>query len=306
MGNTFLAWVGLVSVLVSLPAWAHAQPGVEPSSPSPQENSDPAVPPPPPPQENSDPAALPPPAATATVAAPPPVITSTKQAGILEDANSGANFITPTALMPPEGTWSFNSTELFFLGASYSFTDQVLFSIQTLVPIVPDEFQPYMLTGKFGLVDSGQVHLALHGALAGSILNDGDQNDSFNTLTLGGTLTFCLDGECHSYLNGYAGLGFLLASDVDQTSVPVVFGGALAKKLGRHVKLLIEVDSGAVIGDYDEVADGVLGFYGLRFAYSSIAVNAGLVRPFGPDVEMDAFPLGFPWVGFTYRGLPEG
>ena len=58
--------------------------------------------------------------------------------GIANDASSGRLYLSPTALMPPKGTWSFSSSELLLLGLSYSFTDRVAFSVTTLFPVTDD------------------------------------------------------------------------------------------------------------------------------------------------------------------------
>jgi len=244
-------------------------------------------------------------AAPSAVAEESPAATGASE-GVLHDTNSGAVFVAPSALTSPQGTWTVQDTELFFIGASYALTDTFSLSAHTLVPIDPGEFQPYLLSGKVALINHGRLRLAAQAVLAGALIDTSDDNDTFSSLVAGGAATYCLDSECHSYLNGYVGGGFLLDLSESQNSVPLILSAGLVQKLSRHVKLAVEIDSGAVAGEYDAVADGILAFYGVRFTSTTIGVNAGLVRPFGKDVDLDVFPLGFPWVSFTYRALPGG
>ncbi len=116
--------------------------------------------------------------------------------------------------------------------------------------------------------------------------------------------SLCLDTECHSFLNGYIGGLVVLDSDADQTSLPLIISAGITQRLTKRVKLLVEIDGGAVVGDYDAVGDGVLAWYGARFTGRNLAVNVGFAKPIIEDLDSDVLPLGFPWVSLTYRGLP--
>jgi hypothetical protein len=83
--------------------------------------------------------------------------------------------------------------------------------------------------------------------------------------------------------------------------VPFVGAVTLVGRLGRHVKLVAEVDTAFVAGQVNDVADGALAWYGLRFTSSMIGVDVGFVRPIG--VGDTGLVLGLPMVTFSYRNI---
>lgn len=218
--------------------------------------------------------------------------------GILNDAGASGMWLSPTALMAPEGTWSFEDNELFILGGSYSFTDNFAVSMHTLVPLGQDFF-PFTLSAKYGLVDEGSLRLAVTGTVFGLAGVD----DAGYSGGVGGVASLCLDTQCHSFLNGYVG-ALTVFSETSTTSVPIMFSGGITQRITDRVKLIVEVDGGAVIGDYDAIGDGFLAWYGVRFLGGQVlAVNVGFVKPIIED-ESGGLPLGLPWVSLVYRGLP--
>lgn len=219
--------------------------------------------------------------------------------GVLDDANSGRTWMSPTALTPPKGTWTFSNHMLFLVGGSYSPTDTVAISASTLIPISNE--QPFFgyFTGKAQLVRTGRVRFAGHASAV--IITDDDSDDGFAVGTLGGALTYCLDPACHSILNVFAGGGF--SSETDNSSVPIVVAGSLIQRLSKRVKLVLEADSALILGEINDVGEGVLAWYGARFTSRNIGVDFGLFKPLCADCDTeDVFPLGFPWLSFTYRG----
>lgn len=238
---------------------------------------------------------------TAPPAAAEPV--STVEAGVQEDANSGRTWLSPTALTPPAGTFSIQSSELFIIGASYAFTDRFVVSANTLIPVGSEVPLILLTTLKLKVADLGRVKLAAHANLNyfGDLADDEDE--SFGTALLGAVGTICIDRGCHSILNGYVGAGFLLETDGDQEAVPLLLSAALVSRLGRRLKLVLEANSGVVVGEVNDVSEGGLVWYGLRFTSSAIGVDLGLVKPFCEDCDTEEFPIGVPWLNFTYRAL---
>jgi hypothetical protein len=114
---------GLVVVAVlSLAGVSHAQPGA-PSQPPPPPPDTGGAPAPPPDQPPPPVMPAPPPVAPMPIMQPPPPPPPADpypgiDRGIIEDANSGRNWFSPTALTPPKGTWSFTDFELLVVGAS--------------------------------------------------------------------------------------------------------------------------------------------------------------------------------------------
>ncbi len=97
----------------------------------------------------------------------------------------------------------------------------------------------------------------------------------------------------------------MLDTDADQTSLPLVVSAGITQRLTKRLKLLVEIDGGAVLGEYDAVGDGVLAWYGARITGRNLAVNIGFAKPIIEDLDSDVLPLGLPWVSLTYRGSPE-
>ncbi|HET7503600.1 MAG TPA: hypothetical protein VFK02_21405 [Kofleriaceae bacterium] len=263
----------------------YAQPGNQP----PSEPAEPAEPPPPPP------AMAPPPSAMPAQGQPGPA--SSVDPGVRDDANAGRGWLSPTALTEPGGTWSISDYELFLVSIGYAVNDQLSISATTIPPLTEDFPLWLLLSGKVQIAKIGRVRAALQGAVTYFTSND-SSNDSFTAADLGGALTLCLDDGCNSHLSGFVGAGF--ARDTD-SSVPFLGAATLVARLGRHVKLVGEVDSAFIAGQVNDVADGALIWYGLRFTSSMIGVDVGFVRPIG--VDDSGLVLGIPVLTFSYRNI---
>ncbi len=220
------------------------------------------------------------------------------EAGVLNDANSGRVFVSPTALTAPAGTWSFNDYELVIVGASYAFTDNFSVSLSGLAPITDDT--PVFLIGstKLRLLRSSGWHVAAHGA----VFYGSDDGDGAGVATLGGAVTRCLDVDCHSLLNAYLAAGIAIDPDVDQTSVPFIASIGYVQRLTNRLKLAVEGDFGFSTGEVNDVAEGLLLWYGARITSKNIGVDLGFARPICEDCDA-GLALGLPWIGFTYRGI---
>lgn len=257
------------------------------------------------PEEPVEPGLAPPPSPEMVAPQPPPPPAppaapgSTKEPGILEDANAGRSWLVPTALMPPAGTWWVSDFELFFAGAGYAPTDSTTVSVTTLLPIVEDMPLWALLSGSAQLVDAGQFKLAAHGTFTYFSESSGGSTLSTYGGSLGGAATYCLARDCYSHVTGYVAAAF--AKDSDNSAVPFIVGGAGVFKVARRVRLVFEADSAFVLGEINENIDGFLGWYGVRFTSRNIGVDLGFTRPVG--VGDTGFVLGVPFVSFTYRGM---
>jgi hypothetical protein len=261
--------------------------------PPPPDMAPPGEPMPPPGEAMPQPPPPPPPAPVAVAATAPP---STVDQGVVEDANAGRGWLAPTALTPPAGTWSFSDFELFVISAGYAVTDKVQVSATTLIPIVSDMPTWVLLNGKAQIIRAGKVR----GAVQAALTYAGVDGDSATALELGGALTFCIDEACHSHISGFLGAGF---AHEDQSAVPFMFAFEGAFRVGKHLKLILEADSGFVAGEIDAAADGFLAWYGVRFTSSFLGVDLGFMKPICDGCESDELPMGFPFVSFTYRNL---
>ena len=232
---------------------------------------------------------------------PPPPQNSDVDEGVVQDANAGRNWLTPTALTPPAGTWSFSDFQLFFGSLGYAVTDRFTLSATILMPVIED--MPF-----FGIASAkGQVLRSgnLRGALQLNILYASEDDSSITAANLGGVLTMCIDAQCHSHFSGYLGAGFGLDFDEEQTSIPFVAAVAAVFRVGRHIKFVFEADTAFVTGEIDEAANGFLGWYGVRFTSKHIGVDLGFAKPICEDCDIDEFPMGFPFLAFTYRGYND-
>ncbi len=292
-------------------------PGTPPpaGAPAPVAPGSPYAPPPtpfaPPPQ---DPMAGPP---TLVAAVPPAVVVAeaappvpTHRQGRLQDPHIDRgliNIISPTAETQPKGSFSFTDYELLLMGITYGVTDQLQVSLTTMAPITEDMPLFAIIGGKLQLVSSGNLHFALVGNLFyGSDGDSGSSSDSASAALLGGAVSLCLDPTCASLLSGALQAGFAL--EADQNGVlPYLVSVSVSKKVGRRVKLLAGFDTAGVTADGDnELADGGLLSYGLRFFSSDIAGDIGFIKPvcLSSRVEGDCdggLVMGVPWVDFSYR-----
>jgi hypothetical protein len=252
------------------------------------------------------------PVAPAMVAPLPPP--TTVDLGTLEDANAGRNWLSPTALTPPAGTWSFSDYELLVVGASYGVTDHFVVSVDTMIPVISGFYWGYV-SAKYQLVKAGRLRVAVQGGLAvvGSQNSVTTTDGMGNTVTtnssvltggaeVGGALTYCLDPACYSHLDGFIGTAFAYQSDA---SVPVEFSAALTARIARRVRLVVEADSAYLFGsNISGQVDGILAWYGLRFTSKQIGVDVGFVKPLCDGCSTDGvLPIGFPVVSLTYRAV---
>lgn len=235
------------------------------------------------------------------------------EAGIRDDAASGRTWLSPTALTPPAGTFSAQSVQILFAGASFSPTDRLAISVNTVMPL-PGVGWVVLGGIKLKVAELGRLKLAAHLSLTyvdSYVVSDdgdgreepGEREDVHGGLAiLGGVATLCLDGGCHSFLNAYLSSGGSVEADAG-VDVPINVFGSLAwiQRLAGRFKLAFELFS---ITEND--ADvGVFGWYGMRYARRSFAMDAGMVRVFCEgcgDVE-GLEVLGAPWLAFTFRAL---
>ncbi len=254
--------------------------------------------------------APPPPA----VVAPAPAEPTTVDPGTLEDANAGRVAIMPTALTPPKGTFSFEDWELFFISASYAVTDQLVISGTTMVPIT-SQFYWGFLSAKLQVLKQDNLRVAVQAGAAGAATTDnattydsmGNVIGTMSTTTTGGgfdlgaAATYCFDSSCYSHVDGAVAAGLATHGN---SSVPVGFMAGIVGRISPKVRLIAEADTAHMFGNISGQANGFLGWYGLRFTSQNIGVDLELVRPFCSDgCHWDAFPMGFPFVTFSYRSL---
>jgi hypothetical protein len=237
---------------------------------------------------------------------PPAAPASTVDKGVMNDANAGRGWMTPTALTEPGGTWSVSDYELFLLQIGYAINDQLSISATTIPPLTQDFPLWLLASAKLQVLKAGRVRAAVQGAVTyysiKDTISDGtgtmSSTQSFTAADLGGALTLCLDDDCNSHVSGFLGAGF--AHDTN-SSVPFVGAATLVARFAKHVKFVAELDSAFIAGQVNDVARGALAWYGVRFTSSMIGVDLGFVRPIG--VGDTGLVLGFPILTFSYRNV---
>jgi hypothetical protein len=224
------------------------------------------------------------------------------EAGTLNDANAGRVAIMPTALMPPAGTWAFEDWELFLVSLSYSPTDNLILTGTTMIPVTSDYYWGFV-SAKLKVVRQGNLHVALQAGAAGVLdaRSSVSSSNSAGGFDLGAAATLCLDDACASHVDGAVAAAFARQNN---TSVPVGFMAGVVGRISNRVRFIAEADTAHLFGEISGQADGFLGWYGLRFTSRQIGVDLTLVRPFcSGSCSSSTFPLGFPFVTFSYRAL---
>lgn len=295
---SFAIVAGMVGGAMAQPGPSTAPPAAPPSAappaaPAPAVAPDPSMPQ----QQPGIPA--PPPVASGPGSAPPAAvgpdgdpIDPDADPASFSDANATTSFLMPTALMPAAGSFGFHDYELLIIGGSYAPSNNLLFSLSTLVPLFDEQPFVGLASAKVQMYRGPSLRVAAHGALF--FVTD---EDGFTSGTLGAVATLCLNVECSTHVSGYAAAG--LVNDNDN-EVPLIFSGSLAARITDRVRFLTEVDTGVVTGEVNEVSDGFLLWYGLRFTSRHISGDIGFVKPIYEDAD-DELPIGLPVVSFTFR-----
>lgn len=222
------------------------------------------------------------------------------------DASVDRGLLTTHAETIGAGQWAFNAYELFFVGLTYGFTDDIQASFSTLVPVTTDVPLVLAIQPKFVLARTPEMVVSLRTPV--TIVHSFDSGDgTLGTFGAGILLDRRLDAEGRIAL--HAGL---LASGAFGAGFDSIDGFTIGKgaffeldlgmtfSLSNLVSLLIEVQSfAAVTSDGFDVADGVLLNYGIRFHSGSIAGDLGFIRPIG--IEDSGFLLGVPYLAFSAR-----
>jgi hypothetical protein len=225
---------------------------------------------------------------------PPPMLPPSAPMDVrYTDANVDRYIFMSTAETHPEGTFFFTDYELILLQFGYAITDQVQISLTGVPPLV--ENQPYFFdfTLKANLV-RGPFRFALLGSLDVVFNDDGD---GFYGGRLGGAGTICITDDCRSH-GGFSFSAFF--NDDIGNNFPILFGLGIQGRLSDLVGLIAEPVFLGVLGETNDIASGVLAFYGIRLSGANFGVDLGLLKFFIEDID-DPFILGYPIVSFTYR-----
>lgn len=187
------------------------------------------------------------------------------------DPNSSRLFFAPKGNMLKKGEGYFQDIWLFFVSASYGFTDNITVGLGTIV--IP-EAKTYYITPKVGIMSTENFHLAA-GALVISI-------DKHTAGILYGVGSYGSDDA-----NVTLGLGYGFA-DGDLAEKPMVSLG-FEKRLSRRMAFISE---NWLFPGFDEP----LISYGIRFFGEDLAVDLAFFNSL-----TDPYFPGFPYLDFVYN-----
>jgi hypothetical protein len=151
--------------------------------------------------------------------------------------------IAPTGWTAAPGTLTFSAEDLLLLGASYVLPEATEISGRLLLPVITD-VSAGVVMAKHPVLTRRWLRLA---ALAGYT---GIGTRDFDAFFLGGGLAgaLCFNHDCQSLVSIWGALGwgrnFSKERDrVTASEAVVTFGPSLLVALGRHFKLVAEVDA---------------------------------------------------------------
>ena len=215
-----------------------------------------------------------------------------------DDANAGHAWLAPTALVPPAGTFAIENDEVFALGAAYAITDRLIASATVVkVPVRGTHI------GAFGSVKLQVVHIGrLRVALqaGGMYAYDSDSGGTSDTAfaDLAGVATFCIDRDCRSHVDGFAGVGYRV--DYLDGETPAAFGGAVVARLAGPVKLVGEVDQLIDASNVIGQRQPTLAWTGVRITSRHAGIDLGAVVCFASAGDC-ASPRIYPVFVAAYR-----
>jgi len=233
-----------------------------------------------------------------TIEAPPPP----EFRAIATDPASDRAWLSPTPETQRRGSWTYNNYELVVHGLSYGLTDRLQLTA-VLKPAYSEESVAVYGGSLKYLVADGPLKLAVTGSFWHASADHGDSTG--NLMTAGATASLCLDRGCRGMVGANIDVfnGGNAGSD-DQSATRIA--GYAALPMARHMKLLFEIDRGALSdGDQFEVAPGGIMMVGFRFFNSRFAGDLGIVMPVdfaesGSDDD-NGLSFAYPLINFTYR-----
>jgi hypothetical protein len=213
----------------------------------------------------------------------------------------------PTAETIDAGQVTVNDYEIFVIGVTYGFTDDIQISASTLLPIVENMPLVLLASGKQRVVSSDHLIFSMQpNLLLGH--HDGYTAGGFGLQLL---LDYVVDDEGDFVVSLGQSTQFAFGEDFDD-DVSLANGALFSLGLGaswrvaRIVKLMGELvlPGGLYWGDnnaqFEVIEQALLFNYGIRFFGESIAVDLSFLRPLHPDVD-NSFVMGIPWLTFSAR-----
>ncbi|PIE17142.1 MAG: hypothetical protein CSA66_06600 [Proteobacteria bacterium] len=201
-------------------------------------------------------------------------------------------------------SWAINSYELFLLGVSYGFTDDIQASITTLLPVVKDLPILFDLKGKFVVYRDATTVMAAQARLL--YISHPDEDDAIGTFAGAFLIDHYLDDRGRFAIHGGLQVGGLFGSFSDG-GFDVADGAGITFELGVSlglsdlVKLHLEGWLPAVTtsAKFEFAKFGFVN-YGIRFHGESVAADLGFIYPAG-DVDAGPIVMGWPFVSFSAR-----
>ncbi len=167
---------------------------------------------------------------------------------------------------------------------------------------------PYFfdLSAKFAFVQTSRFHLAglasVLGADFGRTFGSSGSRAAIAIGRLGLVATACITENC--YVNASASAIVWLWEGLADAA-PITGNIGIVARLVGVFSLLAEANFGGAIGSRGSFfgeGGAVLG-YGVRFSQRNFGFDLTLIKPVYADRSPsdDPFPIGVPWLAFTYR-----
>lgn len=217
------------------------------------------------------------------------------------DPNVDQGFILPTAFLQPEGTYKFQSREVFLVGVQKTFGDRFQASVNTLaLPAIS-----LLVEMKLRLWSGDRTHVALSGHAGVAAV----PTVGIVGATGGLVVTRCFNTACGHTVTVTAMIGRLLAGgeSAGDTITGLQFGLAFQGRVGPKFKFIAEGLLSYFRGpdEGDESLTSLQIFGGVRAHGKRGAIDFGLM--FIPDLEPNQWDydttdhIFAPWLNISYR-----
>jgi hypothetical protein len=231
-------------------------------------------------------------ATTVGAQTPPPVTDGA------DDANAGHAWLVPTALVPPAGTWAVENDEVFAVGMAYAITDRLIASATIAIGPGRGTYIGAFGSVKLQVVHAGRLRVAVQAGGMYDYESDSGGTSDKSFADIAGVATVCIDRDCASHIDGFAGVGYGFDSFDEQ--MPAAFGGAVVAKLAGPIKLLAEVDQFIDARNVIGQRQPTLAWMGVRITSRHVGVDLGAVVCFESAGDCGS-PRIFPVVVAAYR-----
>lgn len=213
-------------------------------------------------------------------------------------------FISTHAESIGEGQWRLSNQDLLLFTLSYGVTDALQVSLASTPPVPP---LPYFggLSAKYVLKRTDTYVVALRGGVG--LTNELARSHApvLGVYGVGPLIDVYVDRASRFAFHGGITVGDEFATGVEDAptigrGLIIALEAGFSGSVHENIKVILE---GQMLLDLTTtsgltISDLKLFNYGARFHNADIAVDVGMMRPFG-DLNLDGWIFGFPYLGLT-------